>query len=87
MILILTILRSLNISSGSPIDMDLDSPFSPGSGSDLSDLFEPPTATPPTASVNKASDSSQWAKIIGVEEKKMKRQNNNTQGQSRNYIN
>ena len=84
MILILTILRSLNISSGSPIDMDLDSPFSPGSGSDLSDLFEPPTATPPTASVNKASDSSQWAKIIGVEEKKMKRQNNNTQGQSQN---
>ena len=71
----------MNISSGSPIDMDLDSPFSPGSGSDLSDLFEPPTATPPTSSIHqsRASDSSQWAKIIG-EEKKLKRQNNNMQG-------
>ena len=35
---------------GSPVDMDLDSPFSPGSGSDLSDMFEPPgqAGTPST---------------------------------------
>merc|ERR1711974_490015 len=32
-------------SSGSPVDMDLDSPFSPGSASDLSGLFEPPSAS------------------------------------------
>ena len=62
----------------SPVDMDLDSPFSPGSASDLSDLFEPPTGTPPAFTAlgsgnnNKASpagkkpwESSHWAKIIG----------------------
>jgi len=35
----------------SPVDMDLDSPFSPGSASDLSDLFEPPSGTPPRSSL------------------------------------
>jgi len=64
--------RSLNTSSGSPVDMDLDSPFSPGSGSDLSDLFEPPTGTPPgpgPASASRPSESSKWANIIGDKQK------------------
>merc|ERR1719245_1818168 len=61
--------------------MDLDSPFSPGSGSDLSDLFEPPTGTPPVASLpsssltrssSKPSEGSQWAKILGDEKKHRK---------------
>ena len=56
--------RALNNSGGSPVDMDLDSPFSPGSGSDLSDLFEPPTATPPVGGA-RPSESHHWAKIIG----------------------
>jgi len=69
--------------SGSPMDMDLDndSPSSPGSGSDLSDLFEPPSSSPPTSSLpkislpvssrhgsrqkKKASDSKAWQNIIG----------------------
>jgi len=42
-------------SGGSPMDMDLDSPFSPGSASDLSDLFEPPTSSPPPSSLPKIS--------------------------------
>jgi len=41
--------------SGSPMDMDLDSPFSPGSASDLSDLFEPPSSSPPPSSLPKIS--------------------------------
>jgi len=69
-------------SSGSPVDMDLDSPFSPGSASDLSDLFEPPSASPPTSSLpkiarphktKKASDSKAWQSIIGEAEKPNKR--------------
>eukprot|EP00090_Calanus_glacialis_P044296 TRINITY_DN7890_c0_g1_i1.p1 TRINITY_DN7890_c0_g1~~TRINITY_DN7890_c0_g1_i1.p1 ORF type:complete len:1656 (-),score=536.89 TRINITY_DN7890_c0_g1_i1:497-5410(-) len=40
---------------GSPMDMDLDSPFSPGSASDLSDLFEPPSSSPPPSSLPKIS--------------------------------
>jgi len=35
------------------MDMDLDSPFSPGSASDLSDLFEPPSSSPPPSSLPK----------------------------------
>merc|ERR1712130_706935 len=67
-------------SSGSPMDMDLDcdSPFSPGSASGLSDLFEPPNSSPPPSSLpriglpggrskkkGRASDSSAWQSIIG----------------------
>ena len=37
------------------MDMDLDSPFSPGSASDLSDLFEPPSSSPPPSSLPKIS--------------------------------
>ena len=58
------------------MDIDMDSPFSPGSASDLSDLFEPPTASPPSSSLpkigtgirnksKKASDSKAWQSIIG----------------------
>lgn len=62
--------RPLTGGLGSPVDMDLDSPFSPGSASDLSDLFEPPCATPPRSALpsfskSKASESHQWANIIG----------------------
>ena len=58
--------------------MDLDSPFSPGSASDLSDLFEPPSASPPTSSLpkiarphktKKPSDSKAWQTIIGEADK------------------
>ena len=67
-----------NSSGGSPMDIDYDSPFSPGSASDLSDLFEPPSASPPTSSlpkiarhhkVKKASDSKAWQSIIGETDK------------------
>lgn len=68
--------------ASSPMDMDLDcdSPFSPGSASGLSDLFEPPNSSPPPSSLpriaatgNKSSskkkvrpsDSSAWQSIIG----------------------
>ena len=60
------------------MDIDYDSPFSPGSASDLSDLFEPPSASPPTSSlpkiarhhkVKKASDSKAWQSIIGETDK------------------
>jgi len=61
------------------MDIDPDSPFSPGSASDLSDLFEPPTASPPTSSLpkigtklhksKKASDSKAWQSIIGETDK------------------
>lgn len=43
----------LKSDGGSPMDMDLDSPFSPGSASDLSDLFEPPSSSPPPSSLPK----------------------------------
>jgi hypothetical protein len=33
------------------IDQDNDSPFSPGSASGLSDLFEPPNSSPPLSSL------------------------------------
>jgi len=58
--------------------MDLDSPFSPGSASDLSDMFEPPSASPPTSSLpkisrhhkgKKPSDSKAWQSIIGESDK------------------
>ena len=77
-------------SSGSPVDMDLDSPFSPGSASDLSDLFEPPSASPPTSSLpkiarqhkgKKASDSKAWQSIIGESDK----QNHNKKANSRKF--
>ena len=69
-----------NSSGGSPMDIDMDSPFSPGSASDLSDLFEPPTASPPSSSLpkigtgirnksKKASDSKAWQSIIGETDK------------------
>ena len=58
------------------MDIDPDSPFSPGSASDLSDLFEPPTASPPTSSLpkiskksKKPSDSTAWQSIIGETDK------------------
>ena len=60
------------------MDIDYDSPFSPGSASDLSDLFEPPSASPPTSSLpkigrqhkgKKASDSKAWQSIIGESDK------------------
>ena len=37
------------------MDLDCDSPFSPGSASDLSDMFEPPTSSPPPSSLPKIS--------------------------------
>jgi len=72
--------KSLNDGIGSPVDMDLDSPCSPGSASDLSDLFEPPKSSPPTSSLptvprhrrsnkQRASDNPGWMKIIGQEKK------------------
>merc|ERR1712192_172790 len=74
---------SLDISANgsSPMDMDLDcdSPFSPGSASGLSDLFEPPNSSPPPSSLpriglpggrskkkGRASDSSAWQSIVGL---------------------
>ena len=59
------------------MDIDVESPFSPGSASDLSDLFEPPSASPPTSSLPKisrqkskrASDSKAWQSIIGDNDK------------------
>merc|ERR1712107_848193 len=60
------------------MDLDCDSPFSPGSASGLSDLFEPPSSSPPTSSLpriglpgsrvkkkGRASDSIAWQSIIG----------------------
>jgi len=60
------------------MDIDVESPFSPGSASDLSDLFEPPSASPPTSSLPKisrhkskrASDSKAWQSIIGENDNK-----------------
>jgi len=82
--------KSTNDTSGSPVDMDLDSPCSPGSASDLSDLFEPPKGSPPASSLptvpkhrgsgrhkgGKASDSSQWAKIVGKDMKNTPKKSN-----------
>jgi len=58
------------------MDIDPDSPFSPGSASDLSDIFEPPSASPPSSSLpkigtksKKASDSKAWQSIIGETDK------------------
>ena len=42
---------SANGSSPMDMDLDCDSPFSPGSASGLSDLFEPPNSSPPTSSL------------------------------------
>jgi len=69
---------SANGSSPMDMDLDCDSPFSPGSASGLSDLFEPPNSSPPTSSLpriglpgsrskkkGRASDSSAWQSIIG----------------------
>merc|ERR1711990_730004 len=69
---------SANGSSPMDMDLDCDSPFSPGSASGLSDLFEPPNSSPPPSSLpriglpgskskkkGRASDSSAWQSIIG----------------------
>ena len=81
--------------------MDLDSPCSPGSASDLSDLFEPPKGSPPSSSlptvpkhrgsgrhkVGKASDSSQWAKIVGKDMKNTpKKSTKNGQGKTSKFL-
>merc|ERR1712107_457090 len=63
---------------GMDMDLGCDSPFSPGSASGLSDLFEPPSSSPPTSSLpriglpgsrskkkGRASDSTAWQSIIG----------------------
>ena len=42
---------SANGSSPMDMDLDCDSPFSPGSASGLSDLFEPPNSSPPPSSL------------------------------------
>ena len=56
------------------MDIDIDSPFSPGSASDLSDLFEPPSASPPSSALPKISRHSKsrkserqktWQNILG----------------------
>merc|ERR550534_1351340 len=69
---------SHNSSGGSPMDIDMDSPFSPGSASDLSDLFEPPSASPPSSSLPKIARNSKsrksdrqktWQNVLGRSDK------------------
>jgi len=60
------------------MDIDMDSPFSPGSASDLSDLFEPPSASPPSSSLPKIARNSKsrksdrqktWQNVLGRSDK------------------
>ena len=60
------------------MDIDMDSPFSPGSAYDLSDLFEPPSASPPSSSLPKIARNSKsrksdrqktWQNVLGRSDK------------------
>jgi len=66
------------------MDIDMDSPFSPGSASDLSDMFEPPSASPPSSSLPKIARNSKsrksdrqktWQNVLGRSDKNTNGQN------------